>query len=152
MSSLGDETYLGEEIHADQHLYEVVDDQCLFELVRFAVLHEAWAPRVDEVEVESDNREPRHGRTDKRPVICPGIYTRRNYETLFTCTFHGWVFKAVNMLITVLLPNYVEFFESLCKLLLFFLSLQTGAKLFTLERDLEKFHRTFGRHTHLPGL
>lgn len=50
-----DETHLGEEIHADQHLYEVVDDQCLFELVWFAVLHEARAPRVDEVEVESDD-------------------------------------------------------------------------------------------------
>lgn len=67
------ETHLGEEIHADQHLYEVVDDQCLLKLIWFAVLHEAWAPRVDKVEVETDDREPRHGRFDKRPVICPGI-------------------------------------------------------------------------------
>lgn len=80
------ETHLSEEIHADQHLYEVVDNQGLFELVRLAVLHEARAPRVDEVEVESDDREPGHGRLDKRPVICSGICVT-NYETLFTCTF-----------------------------------------------------------------
>lgn len=79
-----DETHLGEEIHADQHLYEVVDDQCLFELIWFAVLHEAWAPRVDEVEVESDDREPRHGRFDKRPVICSGIYARDEITKLYS--------------------------------------------------------------------
>lgn len=53
-------TYLGKEIHADQDLYEVVDDQCVLELVWFAILHETWSPVVDEVKVERDDRQPRH--------------------------------------------------------------------------------------------
>lgn len=57
-------THLCKQIHADQHLHEIVDEQCVFELKWFAVFHEARSPRVDEVEVESENGQARHGRFD----------------------------------------------------------------------------------------
>lgn len=54
-------TYLREEIYADQHLYEVVGNQSVFEVKCFAIFHETWSPRVHKVKVEPDNRQPRHG-------------------------------------------------------------------------------------------
>jgi hypothetical protein len=71
-------THLGEEIHADQNLNEVVGNQSVFELEWFAVFHEARSPGVDKVEVEPDDGEARHRRPDQWPVICPRIWWRQN--------------------------------------------------------------------------
>lgn len=46
------DTHLGEEINTDQHLYEVVRDQCVFELEWFAIFHKARSPWVNEVKIQ----------------------------------------------------------------------------------------------------
>jgi hypothetical protein len=66
-------SYLGEQVHADENLYEIIRNQCMLELVWFAIFHEAWPPRVDKVKVEPDDGQPRHRGFDQRPLICPRI-------------------------------------------------------------------------------
>lgn len=93
MKNEHDESHLNEKIHADQHLKEIVNDECVLHQERLAILHETWPGNIDKIEVKGNDGDSRHGRSYEWPVICSWIFcllilTRRRRNNLHNL-FYG---------------------------------------------------------------
>ena len=66
-------SYLIEEEDADEDLQEVVEDECVGEVIGLPVLHVARPPGQHEVQVRAHDGDAWHRALYQEPVIRPGI-------------------------------------------------------------------------------
>lgn len=103
-------SHLNEEIHANQDLKEIVDDQQPFHQKWFAVLHETRSGIVDEVEVQGDDCQAGHGRSYQRPIICSFILNKIwIFFEFYDLAEEYFIRLCVNEIIGLEVINYWDF-------------------------------------------